>query len=132
LTPEETETPVCPHCVRPFAPGADYCTYCGSGLGIAETQIQPIPIPNRAEFCEKHEPQERPARANWVRSVAMFWVVASLLSWGCVVLLLVVTLAFGSELPYEEPFLLPTMYGSLLIALVAALYTYRRARRSPS
>jgi len=58
----EIEVAVCPRCARPFPPGADYCTHCGGQLGIAETTLPYIPIPNSGRFSDEIEPEPRPRR----------------------------------------------------------------------
>ena len=56
----EIEVAVCPRCARPFPPGADYCTHCGGQLGIAETTLPYIPIPNSGRFSDAIEPAPAP------------------------------------------------------------------------
>ena len=120
-----TETPVCPHCIRPFEPGADYCTHCGGGLGTAETQLPYLPIPNAARFSERHEPAPHVPRRSWVHAVAVFWVVWLLTGW----LLFAVFTAVGTGLDGFGDGDLFAYIAVTLGAFVAALYSYRRSRR---
>jgi len=128
LTPEETETAVCPHCFRPFEPGADYCTHCGGGLGTAETQIPYIPVPNSARFSEKHDASPAGLRPHWVRAVGVFFCVWMFTGFA----LVLVMATFGRRDGALDDASLYAYLATPVISLVAAVYSYRRSRRRAS
>ena len=74
------EIAVCPRCARPFAPGADYCTHCGGQLGIAESTLPYIPVPNSGRFSDDIEPDPQPIRRSGIRPLFRAVGVA-ILSW---------------------------------------------------
>ncbi|MHC4941004.1 MAG: hypothetical protein ACYTHK_18870 [Planctomycetota bacterium] len=71
----ETEVAVCPRCARPYPPGQDYCTHCGGQLGIAETTLPYIPVPNSARFSDEVEPPP-PSRPRPVYRAALIGLLA--------------------------------------------------------
>ena len=115
--------------MQPYAPVADYCTHCGSALGIAETTAYPLPVPNSPRFSEHHDAGEPAPRPRWVRAVAVFWGVLFVVNIGFMVLAAVGVLVTGTDASAQ------LMMGtavpvSLLSAIVAAVISYRRAGRA--
>ena len=51
----EPETPVCPHCFKPFEIGDDFCPHCGKPVGEATQQMPFIPPPGQQEEEEETE-----------------------------------------------------------------------------
>jgi hypothetical protein len=118
----EVEVAVCPRCARPFGPGADYCTHCGGQLGIAETTIPYIPVPNSARFSEEHEAPKRSKPMRPVlRAVGIFVLVQIPLSIGL----------YGTTLDVEVAFTVATILA-LMAAVLAWLYFTLAARRARS
>jgi len=53
-TETERETPVCPHCFRPYEPRDDFCPHCGKPVGEATRQMPFIP-PSRKRDDESED-----------------------------------------------------------------------------
>ena len=123
----ELEVAICPRCASPFVPGADYCTHCGGQLGIAETTLPYIPVPNSARFHDEIAPgptgleRIRPL----FRSVLVFVLVLVVLDW-----VLYMMYVFGGHEGIGG--FLAAVLLAAMVASGAWLYFTLAARRSRS
>ena len=125
MSADDSESPVCPHCSRPFDPGADYCTHCGGNLGTAETALPYLPVPNSARFDEKHEAAPRASLPPWVQATGVFFCVWMVTGFAIQIL----DAAFGRGDGLSSAAGLGLMFAPVF-GVVAAVLRYRRASAS--